>query len=163
MSDCYNCDRWEEKYDNLKRKYDRLYDSHNELERRNRKTEDELYEANWKVKHELEPRIESEHRSYDSYVLSGGGDECFSNGMSGNCGVDCSIFGDKPECYDSFTTEEQVLELYETTATTNYLMELIEKMGLQGKCKDIDRKYYIDEISKHKEAIAKLEIALNEI
>ena len=160
MIECGNCEIWEQKYDNLKYRYDNLSNKYEDVRNRLNKTEDELSDANYKVKYELEPRIQSENRSYDSYVLNGGSDECFSNGMSGNCGVECSIFGDKIECYDSFSTEEQILELYETEATTNILMELIVKMGLQEKCKDIDRKLYQEDINIHKEAIRKLEVLI---
>jgi hypothetical protein len=163
MDRCYNCERWEEKYDYIKGKYDRLCDSYSELEKKFNKTESELQEANWKVKYELEPRIESEHRSYDSYVLSGGSDECFSNGMSGNCGVKCSIFGDKSECYEKFTTEEDILWVYEEYGETKYLSEIIDKMGLREKVKELDRKYYIEQIKKCKETIKKLENELNKI
>lgn len=163
MNTCYNCEKWEEKYDRLERKYDRLSNSYSELERRFNKSEDELREANWKVKYELEPRIKNEHRSYNDYVISGGSDECFRSGMSGKCGVECPIFGEKAECYDSFTKEEQILELYATETTTNYLIELIDKMGLQEKCKEIDRKYYQDEIDNHKKSIHKLEELLSVI
>lgn len=31
-------------------------------------------------------------RSYDNYVLSGGSDECFREGMRGNCGENCAIW-----------------------------------------------------------------------
>lgn len=45
-------------------------------------------------------------RIYDNYVLNGGSDPCFANGMSGNCGKNCSVFGCKPECFDGMTESE---------------------------------------------------------
>lgn len=43
---------------------------------------------------------------YDNYVTSGGSDPCFSNGMNGHCGFECSVFGSKPECFDGMTAEQ---------------------------------------------------------
>lgn len=44
---------------------------------------------------------------YDNYVTSGSGDMCFQNGMSGHCGLECSVFGSKPECFDGMTEEQR--------------------------------------------------------
>lgn len=45
---------------------------------------------------------------YDNYVISGGSDPCFANGMPGKCGFDCSVFGSKPECFDGMTEEQRL-------------------------------------------------------
>jgi hypothetical protein len=162
MSDCYNCDEWERKYDNLRWKYDKLSDKYDDLQRKYDKAYDELSSAEHRIRYELEPRIESEHRSYDSYVTSGGSDECFRNGMSGNCGIHCSIFGDKPECFDGFN-KEKIIDAYIEHGRMDGLDKLIEEYGLVEECKEIDREYYREQIDIHNRAIEKLQIELNKI
>lgn len=157
MDECYNCDRLEEKYDNLYRRYDRLLDSYRDLEKKYENTYNELDLANFKIRNELEPRIKSEQRSYDSWATSGGGDECFQNGMNGHCGYGCSIFGDKPKCFENITSEEEVLDIYENYTDTGYILNLIQEYNLEEKVKEINRKAIKDQINIHKEKIEKLE------
>lgn len=71
----------EEKYENLKYKYEKLQRKYDDLKDRFKKT----YSANFRIRHELEPRIKSERNAYDNYVLNGG-NSCFSNGINGGCG-----------------------------------------------------------------------------
>jgi predicted nuclease with TOPRIM domain len=59
---------WEEKYDNLLRKYERLQRDYEKLQNDYNKKDNELYSANFKIETELEPRIQSERRSYDAWV-----------------------------------------------------------------------------------------------
>ena len=153
MSECRECDRWEEKYDNLYRRYDRLSDSYHKLDEKYNKLDSELDYANSKIRTELESRIKSEKLSYDIYVTSGGGDECYQNGMNGHCGFGCSIFGDKPECFENVTTNEQILEIYKDYTNTGYILELIEEYGLEEEVKEIDREYLREQINKRKEYI----------
>lgn len=46
---------------------------------------------------------------YDMYVESGGSDQCYQNGMWGNCGEKCTIFGSKDECFLNMS-EEEIIE-----------------------------------------------------
>ena len=41
-----------------------------ELETKNRRLDTELYSAEFKIRQELEPRIASEKRCYDSYITN---------------------------------------------------------------------------------------------
>lgn len=149
MSECYNCGRLEEKYDSLYRRYNKLQDEYSELKRRHDEIYDKLSNAEHRIHNELEPRIESEHRSYDSYVLNGGSDECFSNGMSGNCGIHCSIFGSKSECFDSLDTKEKILEAYDQHETDfDELNELIVEYRLVDECKEMSRSYFKESLAK---------------
>jgi hypothetical protein len=157
MSECYNCERLQNKYDNLSWKYDKLSDKYYELEKKYNNTYNELSSAEFKIRTELEPRIKSEHRSYDAYVTSGGSDECFSNGMNGHCGFECSMFGDKAECFEGIKTEEEVLNIYENYVTTGHILNLIEEYGLEEKVKEIDREAIRQQIDVHKAKIEKLE------
>lgn len=77
-----------------------------ELREELNKTDMKLDTAEYRISSELEPRLKSEQRSYDSWVTSGGSNICMSNGMKGNCGVKCSAYGDKSECTDDLTDEE---------------------------------------------------------
>lgn len=163
MSECYNCDRLQDKYDNLYWKYDKLLDKYHKLEEKYNTASNKLNSAEYKIKNELEPRIESEHRSYDSWVTSGGSDECFSNGMSGNCGIHCSIFGDKPECFEGLNTKEKILEAYIEHGYMDGLDELIKEYSLEEYCKETDREYYREQIAIHNKAIEKLQKELENI
>lgn len=91
----------------INRKNTTIEDLNKEL----RKSRDNLLSAEGRISSELEPRIQSERDSYDFWALSGGNDPCFAAGDSGNCGVDCSIFGDKPECTENMSDKE-LLEAY---------------------------------------------------
>ena len=91
----------------IRNKNDRISD----LEDEKNKLSDKLYDADWKIKTELDPRIEREKRSYDNWVLSGGSNDCMQNGINGNCGVNCSAFGSEPECTDDLE-DETLLEYY---------------------------------------------------
>ncbi len=61
-------DYWEEKYDDLLVKFNRLERKYEELEEKYDKQYDELSHANFVIKTELEPRIQQEHRAYDRWV-----------------------------------------------------------------------------------------------
>lgn len=163
MNECYDCRNWEEKYDKLYYRFNRLSNSYSDLEKRYNDTYNKLDSANFKIRDELEPRIKSEQRSYDAYVTSGGGDECFHNGMNSHCGFECSIFGDKQECFEGITTEEQILDIYENYVDTGYILTLIEKYGLEEKAKEIDREVVREQIKIQKEKIERLEQELLEI
>jgi len=109
--DCCHCDI-RASYEDLKWSYSRLRDERNDLMSRLNSSESALYDAEWKIKEELNPRIEQEKRAYDCWVTSPGrGDECFANGESGNCGKDCSIFCERDECLENFSPEE-VIAIY---------------------------------------------------
>ena len=72
----------------------------------NRRLSDDLDSANYTINSELKPRIKQEQKSYDSWVTSGGSDDCMKNAMNGNCGVDCNLFGSKRECVSCMSNEE---------------------------------------------------------
>ena len=116
----------------------------------------ELDSAKFKIHNELEPRIKTEQKSYDSYVLNGGSDQCYQNGMSGKCEYDCSIFGEKLECFENVTTEEQILDIYENYINTGYVLDLIKEHGLEEKAKEIDSNILIKQMNVHQREIDKL-------
>jgi len=156
MNECHNCDTLQENYNNLHYKYNNLIDKYYDLNRKNNKLILELDSEKYKIHNELEPRIKSEQKSYDSYVLNGGSDQCYQNGMSGNCGYKCSIFGEKPECFENVTTEEQILDIYENYINTGYILDLIKEYGLEEKAKEIDRNILRKQMSVHQREIDKL-------
>jgi len=163
MNKCNNCDRLEEKYNNLYRRFDRLSDSYRDLEKKYNNTYNELSSAESRIHNELEPRIKQEHESYDSWVTSGGGDECFNNGMNGHCGYGCSIFGDKIECFENATSEETILEIYENYVDTGYILELIRNHNLAEKAKEIDKKSIENRINEFRAKISKAEEELSKL
>lgn len=135
----------EERYENLKYKYEKLQREYEDLKREHRKTDDELYSAKFRIKHELEPRIESEKRSYDNYILSGG-DSCFGQGMSGGCGFQCPSFGEKDNCKEviSEMTNEELLKYYtdnEAFDSISIVREELINRGLEKEVKKIDGQY----------------------
>ena len=117
----------EERYENLKYKYEKLQREYEDLKREHRKTDDELYSANFRIKHELEPRIQSERNAYDRYILSGG-DSCFSQGMNGGCGL----------------SNEELLKYYVDNEAFDSVpivrKELINR-GLEKEVESIDKQY----------------------
>jgi len=156
MSECHNCDTLQENYNNLHYKYNNLLDKYYDLNRKNNKLILELDSAKYKIHNELEPRIKSEQKSYDSYVLNGGEDKCYQNGMSGNCGYNCSIFGERLECFENVNTEEQILDIYENYIDTGYILDLIKEYGLEVKAKEIDRNILRKQMGVHQREIDKL-------
>jgi hypothetical protein len=155
-------DDWKEKYDDLKYYYNKRGDKINELEKEVNKLYDRANHAEFRISTELEPRIEREHRSYDAYVTSGGGDECFYNGDSGRCGVDCSVFGSKYECFENMN-KEQILDLYRDGYDFEYVLQYIEDMELTEEKKKIDIEYYETQINLKKQELEKLQEELNKI
>lgn len=156
MGECYNCTDLEKRIDNLRRNYDHLRNEYNKLQEKYDNTYNKLSSANFKIETELEPRIKQEQRSYDVYVTNGGGDECFQSGISGSCGYDCHIFGEKPECFENVKREE-ILYIYENITDTGYIEDLIEEYELEAEAKEIDRGVLRKQIDKHQEEIAKLQ------
>lgn len=135
----------EEKYENLKYKYEKLQKEYADLRENYKKIDDELYHANFRIKHELEPRIKSEQRSYDNYILSGG-DSCFAQGMNGGCGTQCPHFGQEDVCskivYD--ISDEELLRYYienEAFDSVPIVRETLIGRGLEEKVKNIDDEY----------------------
>lgn len=139
------CDSIEEKYESLKYKYEKLQKEYNDLQERYRKTDDELSNANFRIKHELEPRIKSERNSYDRYILSGG-DSCFSRGMNGDCGTQCSHFGQEEKCKDviSEMSNEELLEYYASNEAFDCISVIRDELcnrELSKEVSDIDDQY----------------------
>ena len=64
-------------------------------------------------------------KMYDMYVTSGGSDQCFQNGMNGNCGWECSVFGSKEECFDRLT-DEDLVEAYHDGIAENEILSYFD-------------------------------------
>lgn len=138
-------DSIEEKYENLKYKYEKLQKEYDDLEDRFRKTDDELYSANFRIKHELEPRIKSERNAYDNYVLSGG-NSCFSHGMNGYCGIQCSHFGQEENCREviSEMSNEELFKYYTNNEAFDCIPVIREELidrELEKEVRSIDDQY----------------------
>lgn len=117
----------EERYNDLKWSYSDLLSKFHRLQEEKSKVDSKLNSAEHRIHNELEPRIEQEHKNYDSYVLSGGSDPCFSNGMSGNCGVKCEAFGSKEECFDR--SDEELIKIYEEGYSQDKIKEIFIELG----------------------------------
>lgn len=63
-------DYYEQKYNDLLYKYERLQRKCEDLEERCRKLDLELDSANNRIRSELEPRIQAERRAYDRWVTN---------------------------------------------------------------------------------------------
>jgi predicted RNase H-like nuclease (RuvC/YqgF family) len=61
---------WERKYYRLLEDYRDLERTVEKLQSSNAKLEDKLYDCEWKIRKELEPRIKREERNYDVFVTS---------------------------------------------------------------------------------------------
>lgn len=86
MTDC-NCEYdWRQ----MRNARDHWYNKCQELEAQNMELDDKLTAT----ENELKPLKKDAEKSYDAYVLNGGGDPCFSNGMAGNCGEGCEKYDD---------------------------------------------------------------------
>ncbi|MCK5610540.1 hypothetical protein KAR91_52185 [Candidatus Pacearchaeota archaeon] len=105
-----------------------------------RKSEIKFSSAEWKIDHELKPRIESEKCSYDSWVTSPEShmseDEaiCYHFCETDQCGVKCPLFGDIPECTENLTDEELLKDYIENDGVE----EVIFDRGLWFKKLKID-------------------------
>jgi len=64
----FKMDYWEEKYKDLLYDYRELQRKYDKLQADYNKKYNELDSANFKIRTELEPRIQNERRSYDSWV-----------------------------------------------------------------------------------------------
>lgn len=135
----------EERYENLKYKYEKLQKEYDDLQERFKKTDDELYRANFRIKHELEPRIKSEMNVYDNYVLSGG-DSCFSQGMNGGCGIQCPNFGQEENCREliSEMSNKELLKYYTDNEAFDCIPVIREELidrELEKEVRNIDDQY----------------------
>ena len=63
--DCY-----ERKYDDLLYDYKKLERNYDKLKEKYDKIDAELDSANFKIRNELEPRIQQERRSYDNWATN---------------------------------------------------------------------------------------------
>ncbi len=88
----------EDAYNDLLRLYKRLQNNYDELKEKYNILQDKYEESEHRISYELEPRLVVERKNYDSFVINGGSDICFRNGMNGTCGEDCELFGTKDEC-----------------------------------------------------------------
>ena len=87
----------QEDYNDLLRQYNKLEFNYDKLYDKYLKLKSDLENSEFKIKSELEPRINAEKKQYDSYVLNGGSDICFRNGTAGMCNDLCELYGTK-EC-----------------------------------------------------------------
>lgn len=148
-------DYWEGQAEEWKYKYIKAVEQLEKCREEKRTIEDKLSSAEWKIDQELKPRIKQEQRSYDSWVTNGGGDECMQNGMSGNCGFECSIFGEKSECSEIFIgmSNKDVLKAY----LDGYDVETeIDDRNLNIKKHLLDIKEYKEDIKKSKRLVKRL-------
>ena len=80
------------------------------------KSENKLSSAEYKINTELNPRIEREKRSYDSYItspeahMSEEDSTCLHFCETGQCGSDCPQFGYIPECTENLSNSELLKE-----------------------------------------------------
>jgi hypothetical protein len=153
---------WKDKYEDLVYYYRKRGDKINELEKEVNKLYDRANHAEFRISTELEPRIQREHDSYDSWVTSGHGDECFQNGDSGRCGEKCSVFGSRNECFENMTKED-ILNLYKDGYDFDYILDYLEDMGLSEEKTKIDIECYENQIKNTQEQLDKFINELNKI
>ena len=89
---------WEEKYNDLMYAYKQRGYKIEELEEKITELSISLNSAEHRIAEELTPLLKSKADAYDNFVTEGSGDECFRNGINGNCGDRCEAFGSKDEC-----------------------------------------------------------------
>jgi len=123
-------DTWEEKYNDLLWSYRKRGDRIDELEKESQIMYSNLSHAEFRIETELEPRIKREENSYDVWATNGGSDECFYNGMGGKCGVECSIFGDKGECFENITSKE-----IDNIVTYGHCVQHMKNLEVKYSCK----------------------------
>lgn len=138
-------DSIEEKYENLKYKYEKLQKEYDDLKERFEKTDDELYSAKFRIEHELEPRLKFERNAYDNYVLSGG-NSCFSQRMNGGCGIQCPNFGQEENCREviSEISNEELLKCYTDNEAFDGISVIREELinrELEKEVENIDDQY----------------------
>lgn len=145
-------DYWEGQAEEWKYKYYKAVDAVTEARKELSKTEDKLSSAEYKIDSELKPRIESEQRSYDNWALNGGGDACMQNGMSGNCGFDCSAFGEHDSCSEIYVdmSDKELLKAYEDGYNVE---DEIDDRELNVKKFLIDIKSYREDITSKRKTI----------
>ncbi len=88
---------YQKRYEDLLRSFRGLQRRNDDLQKELEKITNILDDSKARVR-ELVPLEQARNRMYDEFVTTGSGDPCFSAGMSGKCGPDCSIYGSKPEC-----------------------------------------------------------------
>jgi len=135
---------WEEKYDNLLYYYRQRGYKIEELQSKLNSIEEKLDSARFKIETELDPRIKSEQNNYDSWVTSGGSDDCFRNGDSGRCGLECNVFQDGDCEYLEEISDNVILEAYREYEVYE---EEIDHRGLKKERLNIDLEEYNKEIS----------------
>ena len=71
---------------------------------------------------------------YDQYILNGGSDECMQNGMWGRCGLDCSVFGCKEECFYNKNDKDLIYICYNglyTDAMESHLLATLKQHNIK--------------------------------
>ena len=137
----------EEKYNTLQRKYHHLEARYEEVVKENQRLSGELSRAEFRIHHELEPRIKQEKEAYDSFVVNGGSDQCMSYGMYGKCGLDCPVFGDRDGCAECLAeiSDNDLLYFYlsrrDTFKSIAVVRENLIFRGLEEHVQAIDTAY----------------------
>ena len=67
---------WEEKYYELLQDYRMFKKGYEELREKYNKADSDLSSANFKIRTELEPRIQREKRGYDNWITSSRCNDC---------------------------------------------------------------------------------------
>ena len=125
----------EEKYNTLQRKYHHLEARYEEVVKENQRLSGELSRAEFRIHHELEPRI------------NGGSDQCMSYGMYGKCGLDCPVFGDRDGCAECLAeiSDNDLLYFYlsrrDTFKSIAVVRENLIFRGLEEHVQAIDTAY----------------------
>jgi predicted site-specific integrase-resolvase len=117
-------DYWEEQAEEWRYKYRSVLQKLEETQKEKTTIEDKLSSAEYKIESELKPRIEQEHRSYDSYITDPfRGSSCDGS----NCGVECGGFGKYDYCTDDWSDKEVIAsfrEGYDTLEEELYRRDL---------------------------------------
>lgn len=93
------------------------------------KSDDKLNSAEFRIHNELEPRIESEKRSYDNWVISPEAHmseddaTCLHYYEIDECGSGCPIFGNIQECTENLSDKELLKEYIENDAIESVLFD----------------------------------------
>jgi len=69
-----------------------------------------------------------EEKAYDFYITNGSGDQCFQNGMWGNCGLNCSVFGSKEECFAEMS-DKDLIDAYDKGYAEDEILDILERQG----------------------------------
>lgn len=119
-----------------------------ETECQRQQVESKLSSTEYRIDHELEPRIKAEQRAYDMHVtsqeygLSEDELECKRTCEGGACGPECMIFGEFDECTENMSKRE----LIEAYKINDNIADVLDENGLRLRRKFIDKIFDLKEI-----------------